>query len=546
MPTAAPHGVAPGVGDRLAIVESLLARNPACAVGVFDRARNNCDAERALASFGIPIDGHAHLSTGTLAEFLALADVWLVGELAVEAAAHGSSTRTVRLRDGQTADMHLIEIGEDELTTVAIFVPGNGQTIAGSPPPTAIAAGPRVGVLLCDAFAMITSATTSAMALLGHPDESIVGTSAVSLLHPDDQEMAIVNWSAAKDQRGVALRWRCRLVRADATPLWIECTITNEIEADGSGAVRLDVCDISVEVAATDALVAERELIGLLTETLPVGVAKFDAHGRVEHANGRLTDLLAPLDPDELLARAVRGELEDLDLAAAFAALMSDGVGTRLVVDHVGDGGEVRCLEWTIRAALGVAGEVTGGVVCIADVTEAARLRDALERRAATDALTGCLNRAGTIAALDKALTSVGRNGGVGLLFIDLDDFKGINDSLGHAVGDAVLEIVAGRLQSAMGRGDLVGRFGGDEFVVVSSRLPSAGAAMEFADHISRLLNGPTVIREIPVQIASSIGVAWSAKSTASELLGAADAAMYVAKRVGLAPPVPLPTPHSS
>ena len=329
----------------------------------------------------------------------------------------------------------------------------------------------------------------------------------------------------------MALRWRARLVRADGTSLWGEVTITNEIDADGDGVVRIILCDISGEVAATDALVAERELIGLLTETLPVGVAKFDVDGRVEHANGRLAELLAPLDPGVLLHQAVRGELEDHELAAAFASLLRDGLGSRLVVDHVAEDRSARHLEWTLRAALGDGGEVTGGVVCIADVTESARLREALERRASTDALTSCLNRAGAVAALEQALADVGSNEGVGLLFIDLDSFKTINDSHGHAIGDRVLEVVARRLRSACGPGDLVGRLGGDEFVVIAPRLHSAATARVLADRISRQLDGPTVVDGIVVPIAASVGVAWAATSTASMLLGEADAAMYVAKQ---------------
>ena len=501
------------------------------------------DAARVLAAVGLSVDGHTHLVAGALGEFLAISDVWMMSDAASEAYVHGSSMRTVRLRDGQAADLHLIEIGTDQLATVAIIVPSTGGTIGGAPPPTAIVASPRVGVCLCDAFAVITSATPSTYVLLERAAGSLEGTPMVHLVHPDDREMALVNWSAAKDQRGVSLRWRCRLLRADDSALWIEATITNEIEPDGQGAVRVDVYDISREVAATESLVAERELIELLTETLPVGVAKFDAQGRVEHANGRLANLLAPLDPREVLGRAVRGDLGEHDLAAAFAELLADGVGARLVVDHDGADGVVKCLEWTIRAARDSNGEVTGGVVCIADVTEATRLRQAIELRATTDALTGCLNRAGTMAALEQALAGVSPTRGVGLLFIDLDGFKGINDSLGHALGDAVLEVVASRLRGALRSGDLVGRFGGDEFVVVSPGLPSASAAMRYADRISQRVHGPAVIDEITVQIAASIGVAWSTQPTATELLAAADAAMYVAKQTRSTTPVLSPAP---
>jgi diguanylate cyclase (GGDEF)-like protein len=538
MATAETRGFAVEVAERLAILEALLADNPTCAVGVCDPARTMRDAGPALAVVGISVDGHATLEAGALVEYLAVPDVWLMSDAAREASVHGCATRNVRLRDGQMADLHLIEVSDTQPTRVAVIVPGAGKTIAGTPPPTAVAASPRVGVVLCDAFGVITSASPSTLLLLGRPGAPLDATPVINLLHPDDREMAIVNWLAAKEQRGVALRWRCRLAKADGSSLWIEITITNEIDSDGNGEVRFDLDDISLEVAATEALVAERELIGLLTETLPVGVAKFDARGRVEHANGRLTELLAPLDPQELLDRAVRGELEDRDLAAAFAALVHDGVGSRIVVDHLGDGGVVRHLEWTTRAALAEGGEVTGGVVCIADVTESARLRDALECRATTDALTGCLNRAGTMAALEHALAIVGPTEGIGLLFIDLDDFKGINDGRGHAIGDAVLEVVASRLRGALRPGDLVGRLGGDEFVVIAPGLPSASAAFGFAGRISSRLQGPAAIADIAVPIAASIGVAWTSTSTASELLAAADAAMYAAKQAGSAGPV--------
>ena len=471
-----------------------------------------------------------------------MSDVWLLSDAAREVAVHGSAMRPVRLRDNQLADLHLFEINENKnndaaLRTVAVLVP-HGGSIPEKPLATAVVASPRVGVMRCDAFGLITSASASTRGLLGRPHEPIEGTPIVHLIHPDDRAVAIANWSAAKEQRGVALRWRCRIARDDESSFWVEITITNEIDADGQGDVCFDLYDISSEVAATEALVAERELIELLTETLPVGVAKFDAHGRLEHANGRLRELLAPLDPQDVLDQAFQGELADLELAAAFAALIQEGAGSRLVVDHCGDDGMVRHLEWTIRAALGDGGAVTGGALCIADVTEAAQLRDALEARARTDGLTGCLNRSGTIGALEHALAGVDATEGVGLLFIDLNDFKGLNDSSGHAIGDAVLEVVACRLRSAVRAGDLVGRLGGDEFVVISPGLHSAKAALVFADRISPQLQGPATIDGVAVPITASIGVAWTSTTTAGELLGAADTAMYTAKQTHSVVPV--------
>jgi diguanylate cyclase (GGDEF)-like protein len=536
--SAETQGFALHIAERLAIVADLLITNPASAVGLCARGGNIGDASQVLAMVGIPVDGHGVLHASALVEFVAISDAALISDAAREAGVRGFATRTVRLRDGQWADLHLIEISDTEQTTIAIIAPSAGETIAGTAKPTAMEATSRIGVVLADAFGLVTSASASTLVLMGGAGEPIVGTAVVNLLHPEDREMAIVNWLAAKAHRGVALRWRCRLAKADGSSLWTETTITNDVDNDGIGVVRLELYDISTEVAATEALVAERELIGLLTETLPVGVAKFDALGRVEHANGRLTELLAPLEPHEILGKAVRGDVEDVELAAAFNALMHDGVASRLVVDHIDANGKVRHLEWTIRAALGSGGEITGGVLCIADVSESVRLREVLEERASTDALTGCLNRASTVAALELALSNVGRTGGIGVLFIDLDDFKNINDTRGHAVGDAVLEVVASRLRGALDSGDLLGRLGGDEFVVISAGQRSANAALLFACQVSEHVQGPATIAGRAVPIGASIGVAWTMTSTAGDLLGAADAAMYIAKQTHSTTPV--------
>ena len=539
-PPAAPVPAAYTIplGQRLAILEDVLASHPGCAVGVFDPARQMIDGPSALAAAGVTASGHSYLKGSALVEFLAVADLGVLSDAATEAGVHGSTTCTLRLRDGHPADLHLIEIGDAERTTVVVIVPNAGATIAPTPPPTAIVASPRIGVLHCDAFGAITSASDSTLVLLGRPETPLTGRAVVDLIHADDQEMAVVNWLAAKEQRGTALRWRCRLIRADGSTLWTEVTITNAIEPDGSGAVDISLYDISAEVAATKALIAERELIAIVTETLPVGVAKFDASGRLEHTNARLVELLHPHHPQRLLERAVCGRLDDANLNAAFATLLHDGAGSLLTVVHESSNGTRRHLEWTIRGAFDTDGAVTGGVLCIADVTEAAQLREALEDRARTDALTGCLNRAGTIAALDRALAFNPLGDGVGLLFIDLNDFKGINDAHGHAVGDAVLQVVAERLFRSLRTDDLVGRLGGDEFVVIATSVGSGAEALDFAGRLSSQLQGPVTIGRATVPISASIGVAWTTLGTSNQLLAAADAAMYVAKHTRSTTPV--------
>lgn len=524
--------------DRLAIVENLIADNPGCAVGVLDVANNIGDPKPLLATMGISSRGHPPLAGGALVEFVATTDAWLVSDINLAARRHGSAMRKVRLRNGTTANLHVVDVNGSKLRSVVLIAPLAGETITTTPPPTAVVASARVGVIQCDAFGTITTACASTLALLGRSSDAVVGQPIINLLHPEDQDASIVNWVAAKEQRGVALRWRCRVLRPDRSPLWVEVTLTYEIDTTGAGDVRVDLYDISQEVAATEALAAETELLVLLTETLPVGVAKFDASGRIELANRRLTQLLEPVRPHELLGQAARGELANIDLAAAFRSVLHDGAMSLLTIEHIGRDGTSRHLEWTIRPVHTDAGTVTGGVICVADVTEAHDLRAALEHRASTDTLTGCLNRAGTIASLESALATGGPDHGVGLLFIDLDGFKHINDLRGHAVGDAVLEIVAGRLRLALRAQDLLGRLGGDEFVVIAPRLRSAAAALLLAERIAGRLQGFAAIGDAMVAIEASIGVAWTSTGTATDLLGSADGAMYTAKQANSSMPV--------
>jgi two-component system, sensor histidine kinase LadS len=151
------------------------------------------------------------------------------------------------------------------------------------------------------------------------------------------------------------------------------------------------------------------------------------------------------------------------------------------------------------------------------------------------DTLTGLANRAALYAYLDEAWQRVHRNGTpLVLLLIDLDGFKPVNDRLGHEVGDHVLVEVAARLQAASRAGDLVCRFGGDEFVVASDALDVPQAAQQFAERLIDALNQPMTAAP-QARISASIGIAVGSHGPAdtSDLLRRADGAMYAAKAAG-------------
>ena len=178
---------------------------------------------------------------------------------------------------------------------------------------------------------------------------------------------------------------------------------------------------------------------------------------------------------------------------------------------------------------------VRGMVLTLRDVSERKAFESQLTHQAFHDALTGLANRPLFTDRAQHALTVGHRSGGaVAVLFCDLDEFKTVNDSLGHAAGDDLLRIVAGRLQACIRPGDTAARLGGDEFAVLLEDV-DAGGAQEVADRIIAALQVPTALagRELPVH--ASIGIALSAACdlTADELLRNADVAMYAAKAEG-------------
>ncbi|MGB5756831.1 MAG: EAL domain-containing protein [Acidimicrobiales bacterium] len=162
---------------------------------------------------------------------------------------------------------------------------------------------------------------------------------------------------------------------------------------------------------------------------------------------------------------------------------------------------------------------------------------DQTRRDAVVDELTGLLNRKGVTADIERRLT--GRRPGdlVGVLFCDLDRLKVVNDSLGHAAGDEVLRVAANRLSKLVRETDSIGRFGGDEFVIVSSGLPTIRDLEILAGRLTDALRQPTVLTDSSAQVVSgSIGIAWVSgtdPASAGDLLRDADIAMYEAKQEG-------------
>jgi diguanylate cyclase (GGDEF)-like protein/PAS domain S-box-containing protein len=181
--------------------------------------------------------------------------------------------------------------------------------------------------------------------------------------------------------------------------------------------------------------------------------------------------------------------------------------------------------------------DVDGVVLTIRDVTGRRTLEDQLRHQAFHDALTGLSNRALFIDRVEHALSRATRTDAPtpAVAFIDLDDFKLVNDSMGHGAGDELLRAVADRLRRCLRQGDTPARLGGDEFAVLLEDAPDTHAVVEVAERILDALHEPVVVAGREVYARASIGIATreSAATTPDELLRNADLAMYTAKANG-------------
>ena len=268
------------------------------------------------------------------------------------------------------------------------------------------------------------------------------------------------------------------------------------------------------------------DVIALLSPNLTIryhtpSVERVLGYGEEELVGTRLTDLLPH---------------EDAERLGGFFAEVCALPGTPMPRDlplRRKDGTVVQ-LESVFNNLLGVA-NVGGVVVTARDVTERRALQDQLAYQAFHDSLTGLANRALFSERITHAIErGVRRRNLFAVLFIDLDDFKTVNDSLGHAAGDELLVTVAERIRASLRPEDTCARLGGDEFAVMVENIDGPEGAVTVARRIIAALTEPLVVEGSDISVQASVGIALgSASQNASEVMRSADLAMYRAKAEG-------------
>ena len=289
--------------------------------------------------------------------------------------------------------------------------------------------------------------------------------------------------------------------------------------------------------AATKLQKVEREWHAILENT-PDSIARYDTHLRYEYLNAAAAHALGR-KPEDIVGytdrELGRDEAVTIEWEAGLRQVLASGAPTQIEFSETVDNA-VRWFQARAVPQLDSDDVIVGVLASSRDLTAVKNAELALAHQAVHDALTGLANRVLFVDRLTHSLTRLEREPNrIAVLFIDLDGFKGVNDTLGHEAGDTLLVDVAQRLRVASRRTDTVGRLGGDEFVVLCDKLSADEDVRIIGDRVVRALAEPFLVDGRALEISASIGIVMTSDpfTDAATLLRNADSAMYLAKERG-------------
>jgi diguanylate cyclase (GGDEF)-like protein/PAS domain S-box-containing protein len=431
----------------------------------------------------------------------------------------------------QVARLHFIDATHSYGVVIGMITGTTGSITGGERAQAQVK--PRLVTVRKDSAAVVIDADPAIELVLGWTAGELTGRRALELVHPDDHQRAIASWiDLLGAPPGAARRVRLRHLHRDGSTIWFELTNHSRLDDPHLPHVVAEMLDISDEMAAQEALRANERMLARLTETLPLGVLQIGTDRKVVYQNSRVARATGGQIGEEMEMDGITAGDRPAAIAAIDAVLRGEDE-IELEYGYRSRFAGARRIHATLRPLTDDDGGVTGAIICLADITDASRLREELRHRATYDELTGCLNRASTLAALHEALSSSSGRG-TAVMFLDLNNFKVVNDRFGHAVGDRLLTLVSNHLRTSVRGNDAIGRFGGDEFVVVCRDVADPDRARRIAEAVVAALNAATLeVDGDEIHPQASIGVAWAAPGTAAaeSLIARADAAMYEAKR---------------
>lgn len=383
--------------------------------------------------------------------------------------------------------------------------------------------------------------------MIGMPRSEILGRTLCSVMRVKPQGNLIARYCKVVDT-GEPLNEELPVIESNIMASWIRCQVVKL----GDG-LAVTCSDISAAKTTQEQYKHLAEFTDSVFQNAPFSIVATDVNGLITAMNVA-AEKLTGYSRAELVGKAPLTLLhDDKELAVRAGRLDASGMTDSDCFDVLISGvaaGEMDEKEWTLlrrdgvrtsinlamRAVTSDTGAVSGFVGIAFDITERRQMLDYVTHLATHDQLTGLTGRALLQDKTVQAVEMARRYGTkVAVFVIDLDQFKRINDSLGHAAGDHVLIETAGRLRRAVRSTDIVARVGGDEFVVVMPDITSLADVEQCATNLVQKLAPEISLDEHQMQVTASVGVCIypDFASDAKHLLKRADSAMYAAKENG-------------
>ena len=438
-------------------------------------------------------------------------------------------------------------------------------------------------VMVADLKGIVRYASPAVTEVLGYQPHQFVARSFYDVIHPDDRHRSRGLFQARDGDRSEqgrgngAQAYEFRVAHRDGSWRTVSLRVAERIDDPAVRGFVVNLRDVTDRRRAEDLLAEQADLLEAIARGAPLEVTLGKITAMVERNVSEVVALVGMLDDDGVVrvrsASTVPPQIvrayDRASPSAPGGELLRSGVGELFVFDLVGEPwlgsaaalfaehGFTQARTATLRTPgsgelVGsltlfhrISGDLPAGQLDIvqramnlaAIAIERHRFEAALEYQALYDPLTDLPNRALLSRRIQEALNRVAESaGGIAVLFVDLDRFKVINDSEGHAIGDLVLQLVADRFRHRLAAGETLGRFGGDEFMVVCDRLSSEVGATDAATRFADELREPLVLGDgSEIFVTASIGIAYAddASVPAESLIRNADVAMYRAKDQG-------------
>lgn len=325
--------------------------------------------------------------------------------------------------------------------------------------------------------------------------------------------------------------------RIDGSTFIVNLTVFRYTHANKSYTT-LQIQDITTMRENADEYHQASQQLSALTHLVPVGIIRVDSHWQCVYANDKWYEFSGLTEAESGGPHWINAIHSD-DIKILLEELrdaLQLGNDYRKEIRLVSPLGQIRWVDFNTRVLFDESGAVIGFLGTFQDVTERLLHQEKLRHVAEYDSLTGLTNRNLFQDRLEQAFYASERDKAkISVFFLDLDGFKDVNDTLGHDVGDLLLQEVAQRLLNTLRRNDTVARFGGDEFVILLGLNEKANVIEKVASKVIDAIAKPYMLNDQEVFVTVSIGIANGTYTNSSpkQILKQADAALYIAKREG-------------